>query len=155
MYESSRDSSKVPQIFRIYSDVCTSVTGQVNRGGREIYSDDARLVPGFHPASPSLEGQSPRRVDRSCTLGEIHIPEGLATGCFLSCVMARDEEADTEGARGFRMIYRLPSKRAFERYQSDFAPALQADHSQRYGGGVSARRDVLSVTAYFDAADFS
>ncbi len=85
---------------------------------------------------------------------ETHIPEVLETGCFSSCAMTRDEDADTESARGFRMIYRLPSLRAFEQYQSEFAPGLQADHNERYAGQVSARRDVLPVVAVFDGDEY-
>jgi len=79
-----------------------------------------------------------------------HIPDVMETGLFVSCSMTRDEAADSEASVAYRMIYRLASKRAFERYQSEFAPALQADHSERYAGRVSARRDVLPVIAHFD-----
>jgi hypothetical protein len=76
-----------------------------------------------------------------------HIPEVLATGCFLQCVMARDEAQDTATQLGYRMTYLAPDADTLARYQRDHGPALQRDHTERYAGRFSARRELLPVLA--------
>jgi hypothetical protein len=86
---------------------------------------------------------------------EVHIPDVMATGCFAEAVVARDEEADRDGMRAWRIVYRAPSRGVYERYRDEFAEALQRDHTERYQGDFEARRELLDVEGVFvpDAAD--
>lgn len=73
-----------------------------------------------------------------------HIPDVLATGLFVDAVIYAQTEPDGERDRCcFRIDYRCISAQQLERYQRDYAPALQADHSQRYTGRFSASRQIL------------
>ena len=80
-----------------------------------------------------------------------HIPEVLATGCFIQCIMARDEAADTDSQLGFRMTYQARDADAMTRYQQEHAPALQRDHTERFAGRFAARRELLKVVERFEA----
>jgi hypothetical protein len=76
-----------------------------------------------------------------------HIPEVLATGCFVQCLMARVEAQDTPDRLGYRMIYQAHDADTLARYQRDHGPALQKDHTERYQGRFNAHRELLPLIA--------
>jgi hypothetical protein len=79
---------------------------------------------------------------------EIHIPEVLATGCFLESKISRIQ-GEEEGGKTFSIMYLAPDQETYEKYQREFAPKLQADHSQRYAGKFAAFRTLLHVIEDF------
>jgi hypothetical protein len=81
---------------------------------------------------------------------ETHIPEVLATGCFLESRLSRIQ-GEEEGGVTFSVMYLAPSQEKYDEYQQVFAPKLQADHTKRYIGKFAAFRTVLNVVEEFKA----
>jgi hypothetical protein len=81
---------------------------------------------------------------------ETHIPEVLATGCFLESRLSRIQ-GEEEGGVTFSVMYLAPSQEKYDEYQQVFAPKLQADHTTRYIGKFAAFRTVLQVVEEFKA----
>jgi hypothetical protein len=77
-----------------------------------------------------------------------HIPEVMATGCFLESRISR-VNGEEEGGATYAITYVAYSQEDLERYGKEFAPALQADHSQRFAGRFAAFRTTLSVIDHF------
>jgi Domain of unknown function (DUF4286) len=75
-----------------------------------------------------------------------HIPAVMATGFFTKNLMLRllDPPADEEGIT-YAIQYNCNSLEALRRYQEEEAPALQAQHSERYDGKFFAFRTILKV----------
>ena len=75
---------------------------------------------------------------------EIHIPEVMATGCFLENKICRIL-AEEEGGKAYSIQYFAPDMTTYIKYQTEFAPALQQEHTQKYGGKFGAFRTLLEV----------
>ncbi len=75
----------------------------------------------------------------------VHIPEVLATGLFVEHKFLR--VMSTEPGEGFTysIQYFLNSIDDYENYRSNFAPQLQADHTERYKNQFVAFRTLLEV----------
>ncbi len=75
---------------------------------------------------------------------ETHIPDVMATECFIENRMLRmlNEE---EGGITYAIQYIAPSMEIYEKYQREFAPNLQLDVKQRYEGKFAAFRTVLEI----------
>jgi hypothetical protein len=73
-----------------------------------------------------------------------HIPEVMATGMFLENRICRIHEYEDNGVT-YAIQYICKSKADLDKYQRDFAPLLQKDHSDRYGNRVAAFRTVLEI----------
>jgi hypothetical protein len=71
-----------------------------------------------------------------------HIPDVMNTGCFLHCRLVQLIDPSVKGRAGYRIDYTAPSADVFEKYRSEFAPALQADHTTRYEGRFDASRTI-------------
>lgn len=73
-----------------------------------------------------------------------HIPEVMATGCFLSHkiykLLSRQED---ETGYTYAIQYSCASMPDYERYQKDFAPALQAKTNALFQGKFVAFRTIL------------
>jgi len=82
---------------------------------------------------------------------EIHIPEVMATGCFLESRLSR-VHGEEEGGLTYSVLYLSPDQTTLTRYQKEFAPALQLAHSQRYQGRFAAFRTELSLIQEFRPA---
>jgi hypothetical protein len=76
---------------------------------------------------------------------DVHIPDVMDTGCFTENRICRILGHDEEGGVSFSVQYLCPDMETYDRYQRDFAPVLQKDHSDRYGGRFAAFRTVLDV----------
>jgi hypothetical protein len=79
---------------------------------------------------------------------ETHIPEVLATGCFLESRLSRIQ-GEEEGGVTFSVMYLAPSQEKYDEYQQVYAPKLQADHTSHYIGKFATFRTVLQVVEEF------
>ncbi|MGB1076490.1 MAG: DUF4286 family protein [Flavobacteriales bacterium] len=73
-----------------------------------------------------------------------HIPEIMSSGCFIQyriCLIPPMHDAEMT----FAVQYVAPSEAHFERYKSDFAPALQSDYQKRFGQTTGVFRTVLKI----------
>lgn len=78
---------------------------------------------------------------------ETHIPEVLGTGCFKENRISRlvlPADPDNDGET-YSLQYLCPDMETLQRYQKDFAPALQQAHTARYEGHFVAFRTVMEV----------
>ncbi len=76
----------------------------------------------------------------------VHIPEVMATRCFSESKIMRllDPPADEQGTT-YAIQYFCESMGTLQGYWKDFAPALQADHTQRYKDKFVAFRTVMEL----------
>ncbi len=77
---------------------------------------------------------------------DVHIPEVMATGCFLSYRILKvlTNANDDEGVN-YSIQYDAASMADYERYREQFAPAMQQQTKARYGERVLAFRTLLEV----------
>ena len=75
---------------------------------------------------------------------EIHIPDVLKTGLFDDHKICRILNDEPHG-KTYAIQYFCKDMDTFQRYQKDFAPALQADHSQRFQNKYVAFRTLMEV----------
>jgi len=76
-----------------------------------------------------------------------HIPDVMRTGCFLENKVLRLQQTTESEGITYAFQYTLASMEDLERYQQNFAPKLQAEHSQRYKDKFVAFRTILEVVA--------
>jgi hypothetical protein len=80
----------------------------------------------------------------SAYMRETHVPDVLATGCFVGQLTCRViEPAHPAGWPTYAFHYRAASKADLDRYIAEFAPALRKDVADRFGDHFSASRAVL------------
>lgn len=77
-----------------------------------------------------------------------HIPDVMATGCFIESRISR-VHGEEEGGMTFAITYLSPSQEKLDEYRDKHAPLLQKDHSERYDGRFAAFRTILSVIEEF------
>lgn len=74
----------------------------------------------------------------------VHMPDVMKTGCFVDCqllkVWGHEDLGPTYSAQ-----YRFLEIKDIDVYQSQFAPALQSDHRQRFADKCTAFRTVLEI----------
>jgi hypothetical protein len=75
---------------------------------------------------------------------EVHIPEVLATGCFVNARIARIL-AEEQGGKAYSVQYYAASMEAFEQYESTHADRLRTDHQLKYGAKTAAFRTLLQI----------
>lgn len=75
---------------------------------------------------------------------EVHIPDVLATGIFVDNRMAQVMVEEEQGIT-YSLQYRFKNLEDLDRYQKDFAPRLQAEHSARYKDRFVAFRTILRI----------
>ena len=77
---------------------------------------------------------------------QVHIPEVMETGCFSGHKVMKilTNVEDDEGIN-YSVQYNADSMGDYERYRSEFAPALQQKTRDRYGEKVLAFRTLLEV----------
>lgn len=74
---------------------------------------------------------------------EVHLPEVLATGRFLSCSMYRIHSGNEGEDPSFSIQYQANSMAEYEAYVANEAPALKQKTLDRYGEKVLAFRTIL------------
>ncbi len=77
-----------------------------------------------------------------------HIPDVMATGCFIESRISR-VHSEEEGGVTYAITYLSPSQEKMDEYQQQHAPVLQKDHAERYSGKFAAFRTILSVIEEF------
>lgn len=77
-----------------------------------------------------------------------HIPDVMATGCFVESRISR-VHGEEEGGVTYAITYLSPSQEKMDEYQQQHAPVLQKDHTERYAGKFAAFRTILSVIEEF------
>ena len=80
-----------------------------------------------------------------------HIPDVMATGCFLESRISR-VHGEEEGGITYAVSYVAPHQSAMDTYQKDFAPGLQAEHTEKYQGRFAAFRTFLHIIEEFKQA---
>ena len=77
---------------------------------------------------------------------DVHIPEVMATGCFLSYRILKvlTNATDDEGVN-YSIQYDAASMADYERYRDLFAPSMQQQTRERYGDRLLAFRTLLEV----------
>jgi len=75
---------------------------------------------------------------------EVHIPDVMRTGKFIESRICKIH-AEEAGGKSYSFQYLAKSWDDYNSYQNEHAPALQKDHSQKYGGKFVAFRTVLEV----------
>ena len=76
---------------------------------------------------------------------ERHIPDVLATGWFTRASLVR-----AQGGR-YRICYRANSPADLDRYLTESAPALRAEFTARYPGGVALTRETWDLAQEWEA----
>lgn len=89
-------------------------------------------------------------VDWLNWMKSVHIPDVMATGCFLEARIAR-VHAEEEGGLTYAIGYVAPSQEKYDEYAENHAPALQREHTARYSGRFAAFRTMLSIIEEFKA----
>ena len=77
-----------------------------------------------------------------------HIPDVMATGCFVESRISR-VQGEEEGGRTYAITYLALSEDAISTYQKEHAPRLQKEHMERYEGRFAAFRTLLNVIEEF------
>jgi hypothetical protein len=79
---------------------------------------------------------------------EKHIPDVMQTGMFMECRISRIH-AEEEGGLAYAISYLCKDKETYDRYQEEFAPALQREHGEKFAGKFAAFRTLLEVINEF------
>lgn len=75
---------------------------------------------------------------------EKHIPDLMKTGCFIDSQMVKVLYVEDEG-HTFSTQYKFLEMADIEKYQKEFAPALQAEHKKIFGDKYTAFRTLLQI----------
>jgi len=81
---------------------------------------------------------------------ETHIPDVLNTGLFLGnrfCKVMVDEDSGTT----YSIQYLVKDLESYQLYQQLYAPALQKEHTDKFGGKFVAFRTMLEVIQEFSS----
>lgn len=77
-----------------------------------------------------------------------HIPDVMATGCFLESRISRIH-GEEEGGLTYSIMYLCQDQSKMDEYSNVHAPRLQKEHSERFTGKFAAFRTFLSVIEVF------
>jgi hypothetical protein len=75
---------------------------------------------------------------------ETHLPEVMATGCFIKNQLCRLLNEEDDGITYASQYYCI-SLEQLEAYQEHFAPALRADMEKKFSGLYASFRTVLEI----------
>jgi hypothetical protein len=75
---------------------------------------------------------------------EKHIPDVMKTGCFIDNQMVKVLYVEDEG-HTFSIQYKFLEMADIEKYQKEFAPKLQAEHTARFKDKYTAFRTLLQI----------
>lgn len=75
---------------------------------------------------------------------ETHIPQVMLTGIFTKNSILKVVDSPNEG-HTYCFQYHCASMSDYQTYQQKYAPALQADHTQRYQNKFVAYRSIMEV----------
>ncbi len=75
---------------------------------------------------------------------EIHIPDVMKTGCFIDSQILKVLYVEDEG-HTYSVQYKFLEMMDIEKYQKEFAPALQEEHKKKFDGKYAAFRTLLQM----------
>lgn len=75
---------------------------------------------------------------------KVHIPEVLNTGMFFDNKICKIH-AESDGGISYSIQYLAKNWEDYNRYQDEFAPKLQKEHTLKYQGKFAAFRTILEV----------
>jgi hypothetical protein len=75
---------------------------------------------------------------------EVHIPDVMKTKCFTTSRILKVLFVNDEG-HTYSIQYMFKEMADIERYQKNFAPALQAEHKAKFGEKYTAFRTLLEL----------
>jgi len=73
-----------------------------------------------------------------------HVPDVMNSGCFIESRIVKVLHVNDTG-QTYSFQYTFKDMTDIERYQKEFAPALQADVKQKYGEKFTAFRTLLEI----------
>lgn len=73
-----------------------------------------------------------------------HVPDVMNTGCFVENKIVKVLHVNDEG-HTYSFQYTFKEMKDIEKYQKEFAPALQADVKKKYGEKFTAFRTLLEI----------
>lgn len=79
---------------------------------------------------------------------EVHIPDVMKSGFFLESKISK-VIGHEEGGKTFAIQYLCANMATYEEYQEKAAPALQKDHTEKFGKNTAAFRTLLHVHQSF------
>jgi hypothetical protein len=79
----------------------------------------------------------------------VHIPEVMATGCFLDSRMMLLTEPKPEEGITYAIQYRLSSRQNLDRYFEHFSSDLQQSHTEKFKDQFVAFRTILDLEKEF------
>lgn len=82
-------------------------------------------------------------------MSDVHIKDVMKTGLFIEARFSKIL-AEEEGGYSYSVQYLCKDMPTLEKYQAEFAPGLQQDHTKRYGGKFVAFRTLLRVDKTFE-----
>lgn len=82
-------------------------------------------------------------------MSETHIKEVLNTGTFTSAKMSKVLVEEQMGGITYSIQYTCESQEKLDVYNKDFAPALQAEHNNKFQGKFVAFRTLMEVISEF------
>lgn len=77
-----------------------------------------------------------------------HIPDVMATSCFMEAKISKIQGDEKEGAN-FSVMYLCASETLLKKYRENHAPLLQKEHSEKFEGHFAAFRTILTVIEEF------
>ncbi|MCB0524263.1 MAG: DUF4286 family protein [Lewinellaceae bacterium] len=81
---------------------------------------------------------------------EVHIPEVMITGMFISYRMSRLIGHEHTESEIYTVQYLVKDMAMLTHYQNEFAPELQKQHHDRYNGKFAAFRTVMELIDHND-----
>lgn len=75
---------------------------------------------------------------------ETHIPDVMKTGCFIDKQMVKVLYVEDEG-HTYSIQYKFLEMIDIEKYNKEFAPKLQAEHSSKFTNKYAAFRTLLQI----------
>ena len=80
---------------------------------------------------------------------EKHIPDVMATGCFLESRFTKVLNDQDQGGASYSIQYLLANEADYQLYLNEFAARLQQEHALKYHGKFAAFRTMLQMVAQF------
>ncbi len=74
----------------------------------------------------------------------VHIPDVMKTGCFIDSGILKVLYVEDEG-HTYSIQYKFLEMADIEKYQKEFAPALQEEHSKKFKDKYTAFRTLLQI----------
>lgn len=75
---------------------------------------------------------------------EVHIPDVIKTGCFIDSQILKVLYVEDEG-HTYSIQYKFLDMTDIERYQKEFGPKLQAEHTAKFKDKYAAFRTLLQI----------